>query len=380
MSNKIISWAKSKIKPYLLSLVKYYDGQLYELRLDHEQKIALFPCDSSASIKLLILARKHYQESVDSIPVDNNKELKKILALKYPNKLHTKYSLCNQDNGQSKVNVWHLDPNVPSALFTIPETAIFSHQIENNQLLTINKKQTSLFVSRTNNVVYSSVQSALVKNPAMFALSAGIMPDSEEIIGAEQFATRFSLPFKQMPFSRLISFIKPSDTLLSKEKIKWLGLPLAAIFLLNLLVVSAFISYKKNELETSMAQFDDKFTTMLSAQQEMEENLQRFDALSSFFSTQSSHLDLLLAVSDVFPKARISNLRRTDGRYILRGYTENALDLLTFMNNHERIEDAKFDFPINKGGKIEFFVISFKSVALANLVLDTNEQEGTNNG
>ena len=369
LSNKINSWVQDQIQPQLLSLVKYYNGQLYDITVDDSQQLVFTPSQSTKTIKFLIVARQHYQESVESYPIDNIKELKKVLALKYNAQPNTKYLLSHTENEQSKVNVWQFSSNIPSALFTLPETLLLAHQIKHNELLTVKDKQNeNLYVSNFNGLVYSSTTSSLVKNSIIFALSAGIAPESEHVINRDALPAVFSFPFTHFPLSHLAHFTKPIKSMLPSSMLKWIFVPIVSIFLLNMLGVSAYVSYKEHSLESEMAQYSDKFSTMLNNQQQMDENYQRYTSISQFFNDQPSHLPLLMLLPDLFPKARFSNIRFDKGRYVLRGLAPNALNILTFMNNHPEIDDAKFDFPINKGGKQEFFVISFKSVSFKQLM------------
>lgn len=374
LNNSIILSVKLKLKSFLLSLVKYYDGQLYDIKVDANKNLVFTPSKSTSSVTFLVVARHYYQESVENYPIDSDKELKKVLSLKYADKIHSKYKVCSKENGQTKVNVWRFDPKLPPALFTLPETIIYSQQIVNNQQLTITAPEKSdLYIARFNNVVYSSVQSSVVKNSAIFTMSAGISPEKEDIIDRVMLPGLITFPFKKLPLLNLFDFIKPVADLFSKKQAKWLAIPIVAVFCLHLLLTSAYIQYMEHNLQSSMAQYNDQFSTMLDAQQEMETNYQRFDVLNQFFQTQKTHTPFLIAMSDVFPKIGINNIRMDKERYIVRGYTKNALDLLTFMNNHKAIEDAKFDFPVRKGGTLEFVVISFQSV---NIEEELNVTEG----
>ncbi|XQW85904.1 hypothetical protein ACOYR1_03945 [Thalassotalea piscium] len=363
MSNNIISWIKTKVKSNVLSLVKYYDGKLYDIVQDSDGRLILVPSTSSTAIKFVVVARHHYQESIEQYPIENPKELNKILVLKYPDKVHTKYRVCNSENNQSQVNVWHFDHCVPPAMFTLPETLLFAQRVKANELLTVNDSDAkSLYISRFGNAVNSAVQSTLIKDATIFALSAGISADEVKAVEKTELLADIVFPFSKLPLSILPSFAKPAEKLFSVNQVKWALLPVAALFIINLVITSLYIKYKQSDLETSMEQYNQQFSEMLNNQQEMERNYQRYDALKQFFSTQKKHLPFLIAMSDVFPKIQLSNIRVDDGRYIIRGYTTNALNLLTVMNNHEMIDDAKFDFPVRKGAKREFFVISFKHI------------------
>lgn len=353
----------------MLSWVKYYDEGLYDITLNSNQKLELTPSKSTSSIKFLVVARKHYQEFLESYPIDDVKEVRRALALKYVDKIAVKYLLCNKENGQSKVNVWRFNLNIPSSLFTIPESALLLTHAKPNQLLTVTDNQNDyLYLSLFNNVVYSSEQNQIIKSPAIFTLSAGIAPDNEIKVQKEKLIKLISVPYKDFSLVQLMNFIKPLDTVFTSKLAKRIVMPLLGVFFANMLLLSGYLVYQEKSLESSIEQYNEQFSTMLKDQQELNRNLQRFEELSEFFEGQIIHFPFLIMLPELMPQIKITNIRISEGRYILRGYANSALDILTFMNNHHIIENAKFDFPINKGGKQEFFVISFTSISFKELM------------
>jgi hypothetical protein len=54
-----------------------------------------------------------------------------------------------------------------------------------------------------------------------------------------------------------------------------------------------------------------------------------------------------------------TNIRYEQNRFILRGITDKATELLETISKLPQVTDAKFDFPTRHSRTGEFFVISF---------------------
>jgi hypothetical protein len=62
----------------------------------------------------------------------------------------------------------------------------------------------------------------------------------------------------------------------------------------------------------------------------------------------------------LYAEGKFSNIRYQDGRFILRGSTTKATELLAKLANHEGVLDAHFDLPVMTNRSQENFTISFR--------------------
>jgi len=158
----------------------------------------------------------------------------------------------------------------------------------------------------------------------------------------------------------LFSFIKKVDGKNSLPLLKKVMLPIAAASFIYLLATSTFLLYKQGILEEQLNEKSSLVSSALQQQQAFDHDFSRYQALKQFANTQKIRSGLWIIMADVFSKAKITNVRTVDERYVIRGSVDKATDLLEHISNHANVKNSKFDFPIRKGRGVEVFVISFE--------------------
>lgn len=370
-STSLITKINQKVKKFLLSFVCYYNGEFNRIDLAKNGEVSLIPIDKKKSYQILIVSRAFYREKTNQYPIESQSELKKILKLEFTDSPNTKYHCCGVFNGKSLVNVWVFDDEVPSAWFTFPESLLFAKHIEENQVLMVATKK-PIFISLFNEGVTSVSQSVVINSAQRFALSVGINSvESEKQIEHHQIPEKLVTSFKLFSLPLFFSFMQPMSNMFNTKQLKRIVIPVICLYFLNLFLTSIYLSYQENRLTNEMAENSAEISVLLDEQSKNDLLMGRYTVLSQFMETQLVHTPLLISLAKIYPTVRFSNIRVDAGRYVLRGYTDNALSLLTMMNKQPEIEDVKFDFPINKGGTQEFFVISFKLIK-ADASFDTN--------
>ena len=138
-NKKIVEKTESKrLDKLLFRLVGYFNG---EMNMFSRQNgiLAIRPAHKGFSPKIIIVAHNYYSEKVETYPLENKKELTKLLKLQASK---GKYSLIqNTSNNNTQVNIWKFKDIVQMGTINIPETYILGEQLAKNEVLTINHKR-----------------------------------------------------------------------------------------------------------------------------------------------------------------------------------------------------------------------------------------------
>lgn len=351
-----------QVKKFFLSFFCYYNGNYYGFSIERNHSLTLVSLPERKPYQVLIVSRHFYTEKLSQYPIENRSELKKILALEFSDLERTKYHCWGYLNDQSSVNIWSFDERVPQAWLSIPESLLFAMNIKDKGVITLNTEK-KLFVSVSNGSVISALQSPIINSVQRFMMSIGINPNqSANDCEERDIPNKLISGIKNLTIPLTLSFFPSIGKLIEIQRFKKVIIMALSIYLVNLSLTSLYLVYKENDLNSKLSANNKAVTTLLDEQNKSEELQNKYEVLTQFINTQVNHTPLLISLVKLYPKARLSNIRFKDNRYILRGYTKNALNLLTFMNQQTEIDDVKFDFPVNKGGVQEFFVISFKII------------------
>jgi hypothetical protein len=386
---------------YILSkFVGYYNGEMNQFSVNDQGELSLSPIpivsdNNSArqTLPIVIVARTYYRELVTTYPIDNKKELKKLLRLQFPNKhadddlysnITSHYHIWKAAEGKTPVNVWQFLTNVPTAFLQLPETLLFSSLVTHNQILCIDrgsfnnsagsasesgentngsKENTTdaLFVAKNSEAIHSLDKSTSINTTQLFAMAVGVAKtQTDKIINAVQFTSALVLGLQKTPTYMLASFIQWPATI---DKVKWLKsiiLPFTIVFTSYLALSSGYLGYKYQSLHTALESQGSDVDIALERQQGLDQQLARHKALDTFFSKQSNLSPFWLVFVDLMPQASFSNIRTEQGRIVLRGRAIKAIALLDLLSKHPLASNAKFDNPTRASNGTENFVISFE--------------------
>ncbi|WP_448546875.1 hypothetical protein [Thalassotalea fusca] len=335
--------------------ISYYDGKHWRFGVNGD-KVTLEEIDQPASV--VIVSREFYQETVQRYPVDDLKEINRILALELnsPDKVG---KIAYKGEGYSLVNLWQFHGDCINARVLVPVSWLLSTGLSNGKVQSweCNKR---LFLAKSNGACYSTLESALIKNASVFALSVGISEAGIEPVKAQNdFAKVMLTQFSQLSPQALLRFVrKPNEN----EKKSWVlkvGLPVALIYISYLAMTSGYLLWKEDVLNEKLVQHSEQVNDALTIQNEIDENLAKYQNIESFLENKSLNSTIWIIVRPLFEKVTFSNIRTVNGRVALRGTTAHATLLLEELSKHRLVEDAKFDFPTRKRKDMEIFVISF---------------------
>jgi len=374
------------LKKIICSYVGYYDGSLNCFELNSSGELTLKQVSEQNGVKkfpLLIVARSFYSEQARSYPVENKKDLKKLLKIEFSSSKRAATTFFHawsdskpaneKSSTQSAVNIWQFNDSVPVAYLTLPESLLLAVTTKANQVLTIDSNKPS-YVARVDQLIHSLNKTAVVNTTQRFAMSAGLaelLP--AQIINAQSLPSVLALGLKELPLPIIASFIKLPEIKSRFELIKNIALPALAVLTLYLASTSGYLTYKKYSLQQQLSAQHEDVSAALAQQVDFDRKSIHYNALHKFTAAQENSIPFWLIMAELFPSAQFTNIRMNKERFVLRGTAIKATSLLESLTNYKQISDAKFDFPVRKNRGKEAFVISFK-------LINVNEALITNGG
>jgi len=364
-------------KKLLCAFACFFDGELKRFSLNEKNELVLIKNKNKNNPPIMIVARGYYSELAREYPIDNKKELKKLLALEANDSQNSQYHVWGSENEQSQVNSWQFNNSVPSCLIRLPITLLFALTAKVNQIINI-QTENPFYVARNNKLIHSLPHSAVVNSTKRFALSAGVaQAETDKIINQHNFTSELALGLKQaLPI--IASFVTLPQVENRLALLKSITVPSLLVLTAYLALSSGYLVYKQHDLETQLANQNENVSIALNQQVTFDQQLVHYTALKSFLTTQKTISHIWLIMAELFPHAKFSNVRLERERFVLRGETEKATKLLELISKISFVIDSKFDFPTRRNKSQEVFVISFK---LINVPPSSNKQmENTNNG
>jgi len=366
--------------------VSYFNGEVYRFVLTTSGELALEKQKKTDKQPLiLIVSRPFYSEQTRTYPVDNKSELKKLLALELSEltideKANTYYHNWGSDsslmNGSSKVNLWKFQNIVPSAFLQLPESLLLAITIKNTQIIqkqetqekSIQKEGTqNLYITRLGDTIYSLVQTNIISSVQRFAMSVGISQvEDTKIIENNNLAEQLALGMKKLPLPLVMDFIQLPQVESRLSFFKKIFIPSLFVIIMYLFASSGYLSYKLHSLQGKLESQKEEVSSTLQNQINFDQKLTRYTALQKFLSTQKNYSPVWLIMADLFPVAQFTNIRIEQKRFVIRGSSVKATQVLDILSKNERVKNAKFDFPTRRNRNRDVFVISFDLVNIKN--------------
>ncbi|MDT0602812.1 hypothetical protein [Thalassotalea castellviae] len=348
------------LKTLLCRFAYYFDGNLNRFCLGQNNELTFEKSDvTNSTLPLVIVARSHYQELAKTYPIENKTELKKLLALELTENELSFSKIADSKEGQTSANIWHFHQSVPKAFITLPESLLLSLINQPGQIAQVEGNQT-LFVGQNNGVVHSAIANSMINSVPRFAMSTGVVNNDElNVFTASNLAMALASGIKASSFSLFSSFVKLKSTFDKEIFLKQAVVPFAVIFSSYLILSSSYLLGKQYWLEQQLTSQSSEVNAVLAEQQLFDNNQQRFEQLTAFYQDKKNSAQLWLVLAELFEHANFSNFRIDNQRFVLRGSTEQATDLLARVSNIAKVKDAKFDYPTRNSRGKDVFVISF---------------------
>jgi len=373
------------IKKLLCKFARYYNGKMFRFVLNNST-LNLAPDENSENKPLLlIVSRAFYTEQAKSFPIDNKAELNKLLALQYPTENNYHTHSWGSENGQSQVNIWQFDQQLPAASLCLPETLLLALSAQEQQVLSLVKEtndnennKPTLFIGRLGKVIHSLVPTVVINSAQRFIMSIGIPPTDDNVeISADSLPTQLGNGIKKLSLPLISNFIQRGQKADNLQRLKNITAPLLLVLSIYLALSSGYLLFKKFNLQQQLDQNSSEVSQALDIQQLLDKNQTRYLALNDFLASQQNRSPLWLIMVDIFPEAQFTNIRFENERYVLRGSAKQATDVLELFNDNARVLEAKFDFPTRKSRNRDNFVISFK--LMQPLAITTQSKAKDNN-
>ncbi|KJZ04678.1 hypothetical protein [Pseudoalteromonas piscicida] len=349
----LLGWQKRLI----CNLVSYYkDSQHFHLNYDKDGWHLI----KSSSPKLIqIVARNHYIEQVDKLPVTDRKALNSLLKLRKQKHNAECYStqIRAQDESTSILNSWLFDIKAEGSLVVIPESVLIAISESNSSITLVNNEY---YLAQRNQVIYSVACFGLVNSPERFANTVGISFDTVSEIDSERSLVKRMVesifPFLKRSVS---SFIQPQGLLAYQAYFKKAAVFSTIACISYLALSSAYLVAKKEYLQAELSGNQSNINQALSTFAEYEKNQGRVENWQAVMQDVPKVSPNLLLLDSVRDKARIESLQYKGDRFVIRGESSNAIAVLESLSEFDWVLDPKFDFPVRSYQGKEEFVISY---------------------
>jgi len=268
-SNKPLS---KLFKKLLCRYASYYDGTLNRFELNSNDDLTLKPIEQGATqnneqkLPLLIVARSFYSEQAKHYPIENKKELKKLLNIEFSSangageafyhawgKTKGAAEKTSASNAQSAVNIWQFKSTVPAAYVTLPESLLLATITNANQVLTLNTHK-PCYITQVGQLIHSVNKTAVVNTAQRFAMSVGTAEvEPSQVINSQSLPSMLALGLKKLSLPLFSSFITLPNTENRVDLIKKTALPALTVLILYLASTSAYLTYKKHDLQQRLS-------------------------------------------------------------------------------------------------------------------------------
>ncbi|MEK0160722.1 hypothetical protein WLQ65_16515 [Pseudoalteromonas piscicida] len=349
----LLGWQKRLI----CNLVSYYkDSQHFHLNYD---KGGWHLIKSSSPKLIQIVARNHYIEQVDKLPVTDRKALNSLLKLRKQKHNVECYStqIRAQDESTSILNSWLFDIKAEGSLVVIPESVLIAIGESNSSITLVNNEY---YLAQRNQVIYSVARFGLVNSPERFANTVGISFDTVSEIDSERSLVKRMVE-SIFPFLKrfVSSFIQPQGLLAYQAYFKKSAVLSAIACVSYLALSSAYLVAKKEYLQAELSGNQSNINQALSTFSEYEKNQGRVENWQAVMQDVPKVSPNLLLLDSVRDKARIESLQYKGDRFVIRGESSNAIAVLESLSEFDWVLDPKFDFPVRSYQGKEEFVISY---------------------
>lgn len=344
-------------------------------------KIEEIGADYIGKVRLIVLGKKYYFETLKSFPFSNIKEIRSSIEMDI-----TAFSPFKTDRffvrkiGESdestKVNLWFIDNKIANTLRTlsplilIPETALLSFLDESSpRIYTIrNKDEESLSVYIGRDRAVKSMTSRQNRvDLERFRRSVGAEArdcPARDIVGIEEYLALFPAILYGMPMRSLLGFANPdSFSLKVNKKQLSMGLATAAFLFLLYTGLSGLLPYYADK----SLQEEDKtlflsLSGLLKKQEMVDIYHKKQKELAERVTNYTYKLPLINLLNTILPEeTRIRQLTVSGNMVEMRGTVPRASELLGALSQGKGIKNARFTSPLREDKKtgMEIFRLTF---------------------
>lgn len=354
------------LRQFLLSIlgklpIGYYNGKLYKISSVKGQKTSFTLAEDKFKPWILIASRELYKEELDKLPLTNQSEVKRLLTLNNPNK-DFQYRINNVTENMTFYNSWGFSKILPDAPILLPESVILANASENDIFeLKGPLEKTILYIAKTEQGIFSSVPTKMLNSTARFAQSCGLnAQETSHFLSFEQLPALLLKGLSCLKIKDWLTFTKKSAQNFSLDNIKRPLLLVVVCFTGYFTVTSGYLYWQKWQVEQQLQDEQADVSSALALQDDLNYIKNRVQVLSPVVANFKSNTIIWTILLPLYEQANFANIRYEAGRFILRGTTDKATELLYEIASYEGVFDAKFDLPVSINRQRETFTISFQ--------------------
>ncbi|MFT6990460.1 MAG: hypothetical protein ACJASL_002438 [Paraglaciecola sp.] len=342
----------------------YYNGRLYKIVMSAPEQSKFELATDEFKPWILIVSRDYYQESLDKLAITNQKEVTALLKLNnVDEQSNNAYCVNTITDNHTFFNRWTFTKNLASALFTIPEGLLVVKGVAENKAMVVEDAQHKprLYVASSPQGLYSAKPTAVLNSLSRFCQSAGLPQQlNSAVLGAAQLPAALLKGLRSMSAKQWMALWRTPHNSLSYNNIKApliTGLSCASVYLA---LSSGYVYWQNAQLEQQLQAGKAEVTEALAVQDEFTALQLQIESLSAVIGGFKSKTIMWEILLPLYTEAKFDNVRYQDGRFIVRGNTAKATELLAKLANHEGVLDAHFDLPVITNRGQEKFTISFR--------------------
>jgi len=340
----------------------YFDGEIHQFS-SSANDFRLIKAKEGFKAKIVIVSSDFYSEKQLAYPIDNKKELNKLLKLQL-----SKQEIGivqKQDDNQSQVNTWQFNLKIlelfPKAFVFLPETLLVAQNCDNGDIITlVDKSSKNTFVTAFDGVVHSAKCFGLINSAENFAMSAGISLQKQRVLSYQDKANSLVANISKLAINKVLAFIRKPGPKNIKVIALQLIAPSFAIISLYLILTSTYLFAKSMWLESELAGQGDEVTELLTLQSQLDDNFEYYQQLVLFWQDKQNTAGLWQIIAPTFKLSTIRTVQLKEKRFFIRGRTPNASELLESIAQNPNVLHAKFEAPVRKDRNQESFYLSIQ--------------------
>ena len=357
------------IAKFLVSFGGYFDGELYRF-VKQNNKLILE--ESKNEPKILFVGSNQLHEKVLSFPIDDRKEIDKLLKLQLGN--NEIGVIQNIEEGKSQINTWSFNKAVPKSFIRLPESLVLSSACENGEVILLEgNNQSVTYLTRFDNVIYSATSHGMVNTSDRFAMSVGLSLGHPTSIEVSDRANAIVEGIRHLRIKQIFPFMIKSVKIEPKRLFLNIAIPVIALMSVYLFLTSGYLIFKNSIAEKQLADKKSSISEIFSTQSSIDDHHVIYTKLSEFRNSKNNIAGVWVAVAPLFDKAKLTNITLEENKVFVRGSTLKASELLESLSRDSNVLNAKFETPVRKSKDIEKFNLSF--ILNSKLVLSDSKRK-----
>ncbi|MAD02168.1 MAG: hypothetical protein CMK65_00885 [Pseudoalteromonas sp.] len=365
----LVNFLKTQVANKLLS---YLGIAPYQIEVSNG---AFFVSDISLvkPSPIVILSRDCYDIEHQTYPVENEKQLRKIINLEHEiDGCRLSFVIGDFMQGARvvtffKVKAKYADILAKSKpLMVIPDAMLFIERYE-AEYIKYNLNNKSYWFFSNNNIIYSIPENPLVKNINLFAASIGQTIGEQQVKELELKRLQFDFSF----FYSLLSKNRFSQFFVSNKKhlklnhkaIASFAVSFVCVFVLFQFSLASYYQYKTSNLKAENSALQSQVEGLFTARKSLLEKRSSIQSLADELSVQNVDmkvwrlLDSMLKI-DGLSLMRVSSYKK-DGKIIfsVMGNAERSSMVLQLLASDPWVDNVKFSSDVvNVSGKERFSI------------------------